>query len=205
MASTARRWFVSICHVAEGAVQAAVQLGVAGAGDWPAPNSRNSRRLPLIRRRFTRRYLRGMSERNKNIGPKYAVRLSSLRGWRVLTAVCGECRHRSQMRLWQLTPAGLTTPTWSTSRLGQVERSEMGRSADGRCCSAARPRSIRRRIPSASIRTRFSYIQSSTAFHSEGEKDTTFRTLRGSVLMERMVAPRRSLSTDAKYQLHLMQ
>jgi ribosomal protein L37E len=47
--------------------------------------------------------LASMVERNTNIGPRYAVRLGDLRGWHVLTAVCGACRHRSQMRLWQLT------------------------------------------------------------------------------------------------------
>lgn len=44
-----------------------------------------------------------MGERNANLGPKYAVRLEYLRGWHVLTAVCPECRHRAQMRLWELT------------------------------------------------------------------------------------------------------
>ena len=44
-----------------------------------------------------------MSEQNANIGPRYAVRLQDLRNWHILTAVCGMCRHRTQMRLWQLT------------------------------------------------------------------------------------------------------
>jgi ribosomal protein L37E len=44
-----------------------------------------------------------MPERNANIGPRYAVRLRDLRGWHVLTAVCGACGHRRDMRLWELT------------------------------------------------------------------------------------------------------
>ena len=43
-----------------------------------------------------------MAEQNTNIGPRYAVRLSDLERWHVLTAVCSACRHRRQMRLWQL-------------------------------------------------------------------------------------------------------
>ena len=31
-------------------------------------------------------------ERNKNIGPRYAIRLRDLRGWHIVTAVCGQCR-----------------------------------------------------------------------------------------------------------------
>ena len=44
-----------------------------------------------------------MGERTGNLGPKYAIRLDQLRGWHVLTAVCPECRRRTQMRLWELT------------------------------------------------------------------------------------------------------
>ena len=34
--------------------------------------------------------------------PRYAARLSDLERWHVLTAVCGACRHRRHMRIWQL-------------------------------------------------------------------------------------------------------
>jgi hypothetical protein len=43
-----------------------------------------------------------MREQNANIGPRYAVRLRDLRNWHVLTAVCGGCRHRCRVWLWQL-------------------------------------------------------------------------------------------------------
>ena len=49
-----------------------------------------------------RRYVRVMPEQRANLGPKYAIRLGDLRNWHLLTAVCGACRHRRQMRLWQL-------------------------------------------------------------------------------------------------------
>ena len=44
-----------------------------------------------------------MGEQNANLGPRYSVRLSDLERWHSLTAVCGECQHRRQMRIWQLT------------------------------------------------------------------------------------------------------
>lgn len=43
-----------------------------------------------------------MPEQRANLGPKYAIRLSDLRNWHLLTATCGVCRHRRQVRLWQL-------------------------------------------------------------------------------------------------------
>ena len=56
-------------------------------------------------------YVRLMPERRANIGPRYAVRLSDLRRWHMLTAVCSSCRHRTRMRLWQLT-VGQPAHTW---------------------------------------------------------------------------------------------
>lgn len=42
-------------------------------------------------------------EQNENIiGPRYAIRLGDLQNWHVTTAVCGECRHRRVLRLWQV-------------------------------------------------------------------------------------------------------
>lgn len=52
-----------------------------------------------------------MGEQRPNIGPRYAVRLSDLRPWYLLTAVCIICRHRRQMRLWQL-KAGRPEHAW---------------------------------------------------------------------------------------------
>jgi hypothetical protein len=43
-----------------------------------------------------------MPEQRANLGPKYAIRLADLQNWHLLTAVCGVCRHRRQIRLWQL-------------------------------------------------------------------------------------------------------
>ncbi len=42
-------------------------------------------------------------EQNENgLGPRYAVRLRDLQNWHVATAVCGECRHKRVMRLWEI-------------------------------------------------------------------------------------------------------
>ena len=43
-----------------------------------------------------------MGERNANIGPRYAVRLSDLQPYHLLTARCLFCGHKRRMRLWQL-------------------------------------------------------------------------------------------------------
>jgi DNA-directed RNA polymerase subunit RPC12/RpoP len=43
-----------------------------------------------------------MGERNANIGPRYAVRLSDLEPYHLLTARCPFCGHTRRMRLWQL-------------------------------------------------------------------------------------------------------
>jgi DNA-directed RNA polymerase subunit RPC12/RpoP len=66
-----------------------------------------------------------MVERSANIGPRHAVRLSDLERWHVLTAVCRECRHRRQMRLWQLT-AGRPHYTHLTEIEGRLRCQKCG-------------------------------------------------------------------------------
>jgi DNA-directed RNA polymerase subunit RPC12/RpoP len=51
-----------------------------------------------------------MGERRANIPPRYAVRLSDLRPYHILTAVCPVCSHKARKRLWQIT-AGLPSHT----------------------------------------------------------------------------------------------
>ena len=43
-----------------------------------------------------------MGEQNANIGPRYAVRLSDLQPYHILTVRCGYCRRAVRIRLWQL-------------------------------------------------------------------------------------------------------
>ncbi len=58
-----------------------------------------------------------MGERIGNIRPKYAVRLSDLRNWHLLTAKCLACGHRARMRMWQL-----TIGRWDDTKLLDVEK-----------------------------------------------------------------------------------
>lgn len=60
-------------------------------------------RIRPLSRNHVLHYLQPVREQNENIGSRHAVRLDQLRGWHVLTAVCGTCKRRAQMRLWQLT------------------------------------------------------------------------------------------------------
>jgi hypothetical protein len=41
-------------------------------------------------------------EQRRNIGPRYAIRLGDLRGWHIVTAVCGECRRTTNLNPWLL-------------------------------------------------------------------------------------------------------
>ncbi len=43
-----------------------------------------------------------MEQNENDLGPRYAVRLGDLQNWHVATAVCGECRHKRVMRLWEV-------------------------------------------------------------------------------------------------------
>jgi hypothetical protein len=36
-------------------------------------------------------------EQNKNIGPKYAIRLADLREWHVVTATCFQCQRQARL------------------------------------------------------------------------------------------------------------
>ena len=57
-------------------------------------------------------------EQNGNIGPRYAIRLRDLRGWHIVTAVCGQCRRTTNLNPWLLR-AG--RPDWT--HLTDLERS----------------------------------------------------------------------------------
>ena len=72
-----------------------------------------------------------MAERNGNIGPRYAIRLSDLRSWHVLTAVCAECRHRTYLRLWQIT-AGRPHYTYLTDLEDKLRCQKCGNRAGNR-------------------------------------------------------------------------
>jgi DNA-directed RNA polymerase subunit RPC12/RpoP len=51
-----------------------------------------------------------MGEQRANIPPRYAVRLSDLRPYHILTAVCPFCGHKARKRIWQIT-VGLSPHT----------------------------------------------------------------------------------------------
>ncbi len=43
-----------------------------------------------------------MAQNENGLGPRYAIRLGDLQNWHVTTAVCGDCRHKRVMRLWEV-------------------------------------------------------------------------------------------------------
>ncbi len=43
-----------------------------------------------------------MNKRDRDLGPHYAIRVGNLRGWHVITGVCGRCRHRGGISLGEI-------------------------------------------------------------------------------------------------------
>lgn len=52
-------------------------------------------------------------EQKANIGPKYAIRLSDLRDWHIVTATCFRCRHQVELTTgfltWERSPHAYLT------------------------------------------------------------------------------------------------
>jgi hypothetical protein len=54
-------------------------------------------------------------EHNRNIPPRYAIRLDDLRAWHVIVATCAVCGKRTHIGAKLLQHAGRRTPGCSTS------------------------------------------------------------------------------------------